>query len=187
MSRDPDPRVGILVISGMQGAGKSTVARLLAERFARGAWISADALQKMIVAGGEWPVGREPAGEDLAQLRLRLRNACLLAESFVAAGFAAVIDDIVIGSRVDDLLQDLAGRELHFVMLTPRLEVVKQRERGRGTQLWKTAAWMDEEIRQRTRRIGLWLDSSEQTAEQTTDEILARVFTEGRVERMLRR
>ena len=66
-------------------------------------------------------------------------------------------------------------------MLTPQLDVVKERERGRGTELWRTAAWMDDEIRQNTRRIGLWLDSSEQSAEQTVDEILARVFDEGRV------
>jgi len=50
---------------------------------------------------------------------------------------AAVIDELVIGSRVDDLLTDLTGHRLVFVMLTPRLEVVRRREAKRGTRLWK--------------------------------------------------
>ena len=90
----------IYVISGTQGAGKSTVAKLLAEQFSRGAWVSADALQRMIVAGRVWPEGPAMSGEAERQLWLRLKNACLLATSFVGLGIDAVIDDIVIGDRV---------------------------------------------------------------------------------------
>ena len=172
----------LFVISGTQGAGKSTVARLLAGRLERGAWVSADALQAMIVAGGRWPEGREMSPEAAAQLRLRLRNSCQLARSFVAAGFSAVVDDIVIGGRVEQLLDEMAGQRFVFVMLTPRGEVVRERERGRGTQLFVEWEWLIEEVEQRTRRIGLWLDSSEQTPEQTVDEILRRGWSEGLVE-----
>jgi hypothetical protein len=171
-----------VVISGTQGAGKSTVAQRLAAASERGAWISADTLQRMIVAGGRWPEGRTPSDEALAQLRLRLKHACLLGMSFANAGFTAVIDDLVIGSRFDDLLADLAGQRFVFVMLTPRLEVVRQREAGRGTRLWEHWAWLDDEIRHRTPRVGLWLDNSDQTPEETTAAILARGWTEGLVE-----
>ena len=171
----------IIVVSGMQGAGKSTVAAALAARFERGAHISADALQKMIVSGRVWP-SRESTdehgvvfGEAALQLRLRLRNACLLALSFAAAGITAVVDDIVIGGRVSDLRDELAGRPFDFVMLTPRLETVRLREAGRGTALHEVWGWMDEEIRLRTERLGLWLDSSEQTVAETVDEILRRL------------
>src|SRR5438034_8411511 len=125
----------LFVVSGTQGAGKSTVARELASSLDRGAWVSADALQEMIVSGRRWPERREMSPEAALQLRLRLRNACLLGLSFVAAGFSAVVDDIVVGSRVDDLLAELAGHRFVFVMLTPRPEVVRERERGRGTRL----------------------------------------------------
>jgi hypothetical protein len=57
--------------------------------------------------------------------------------SFVDAGFTAVLDDPVVGSRLDDLFQDLAGRRFIFVMLTPRLDVVRSRENSRGTQQWR--------------------------------------------------
>jgi predicted kinase len=172
----------IFVVSGTQGAGKSTVSDLLARRFERGAHVSADALQKMIVSGRRWPEGAAMSDEAERQLRLRLHNACLLARSFVAAGITAVVDDIIIGTRMDDLLDELAGESLVFVMLTPRLEVVRERERGRGTSHWEQwETLLDDELRNGTRRLGLWLDSSDQTPEQTVDEILARAWTEGLV------
>src|SRR5687767_1244947 len=101
----------------------------------------------MVVAGGRGPEGSTMAPEAERQLRLRLRHACLLGLSFVDAGFTAVVDDIVIGSRVDHLLEELAGHRFVFVMLTPRLDVVRQRELGRGTRLWEEWEWLDDEIR----------------------------------------
>jgi predicted kinase len=172
----------LFVVSGVQGAGKSTVSRLLAGRLGRGACVSADLLQRMIVAGGQWPEGPDLPPETARQLRLRLHHACLLGLSFVDAGFHAVVDDIVIGERLDHLLEELAGRRFVFVMLTPRREVVRERERGRGTQLWPEWEWLNDVVERQTRRIGLWLDTSDQTPEQTVDAILARAWTEGIVE-----
>jgi predicted kinase len=171
----------MFVISGTQGAGKSTVAQALAARFESGAWVSADLLQKMIVSGGRWPEGPAMSGTAERQLWLRLHHACLLAQSFVGNGITAVVDDLVIGTRVDQLLEILAAQTFVFVMLTPRLEVVRERERGRGTALWQQWEWLDDEIRTRTPRIGLWLDNSDLTVKQTVDEIVARAWTEGLV------
>jgi hypothetical protein len=166
----------------MQGAGKTTVAGLLARRFEHGVHISADAVQKMIVSGATWPEAREMSDDAARQLRLRLHNMCLLGASFQDAGFAAVLDDIIIGSRVDDLLNEMQGRQFFFVMLTPSLETVKEREAGRGTSLHNAWGWMDEEVRSRTRRIGLWIDSSDQTAEDTVAEIMRRYEGEALVQ-----
>jgi cytidylate kinase len=165
----------IVVISGMQGAGKSTVAEALAARLSRSACVHADTLQRMVVGGAAWPEAREMSNEAGRQLRLRLHNACLLAWSFRAAGFAAVVDDIVIGDRVQHLLEEMAGERFFFAMLTPRLEAVIERERGRGTSLYEAWAWMDEEVRERTPRIGLWLDTTDMTVEETVDVVLARL------------
>jgi predicted kinase len=178
VSREPT----LIVISGTQGAGKSTVAQALARRFERGAWVSADVLQKMIVSGGRWPEGADMSVDAEQQLRLRLTHACLLGRSFVAAGITAVVDDIVIGSRLDDLLEELAGQRFVFVMLTPRLDVVRERERGRGTNLWQQWEWLDDEVRTKTRRIGLWLDTSDLSVDETVDLILARAWTDGLVD-----
>jgi dephospho-CoA kinase len=93
----------IIVVTGNQGAGKTTVGRMLAGRFERGAHVEADILQKMIVTGGQWVTETSSPGEiaDEAglQLRLRLRNSCLVARSFYEARFTAIIDDIIVGER----------------------------------------------------------------------------------------
>jgi len=165
----------IVVVSGLPGAGKSTTSRLLAGHLGPAAHVEADRLQEMIVAGGVWPEGRrEMSPEAERQLRLRLGNACALARSFWQAGFSAVVDDIVIGSRMDDLLDDLDGIPFSFVMLLPDFEVVHRRWVEMSSPFAEVFGWIDDEIRQHTRRLGLWLDTSTLSAEQTVAAILDR-------------
>jgi hypothetical protein len=59
---------------------------------------------------------------------------------------------------------------------------VRERERDRGTRLFADWEWLSEEIEQRTRRIGLWIDSSGQTPEETVAQIRRRAWREGLVE-----
>ena len=170
----------ILVVTGIQAAGKSTVARLLARRFERGVHIEADVLYKMIVSGRVLP--EEPGvmpPEAQRQLRLRLHNACLLARSFHEAGFNVVIDDIIIGERYAHLQEELADLPFDLVVLAPRPEVVvKERDVQRGKQTVlgeRWAVYLDQELRATMAGIGAWIDNSEQTPQQTVDEIARRL------------
>jgi predicted ATPase len=165
---------GIFIISGIPGAGKTSVSRLLAARFERGVHIESDLLQEWIVSGGLWP-NEEPAEEAQRQLRLRTRNACMLADSFFAAGFTPVIDDVVIGKRLDDFLLDIRNGPVMFVLLTPSVDVVERRDASRGyKRVFSVWGYLDEVMRRETRRTGLWIDSSDLSAEATTDLILQR-------------
>jgi predicted kinase len=166
----------IIAITGIQAAGKSTVARLLAARLERGVHVEADALQRMIVSGGEWVGDPGPPSEEAGrQLRLRLRNMCLLGKSFFDHGFSVVLDDIIIGDRWQQLQEELEGYPFTLVVLAPRTEVVRDRDSRRGKPplgpQW--AEYLDAELRKTMTGVGTWVDSSAQTPNETVDAILA--------------
>ena len=162
----------IIVIAGLPGVGKSTVSHLVASRLGRAAHVEADRLQEMIVAGAVHPESSGPTGEAARQVRLRLRHATLLARSFVAAGFFAIIDDIIAGNRFDDLVEDLEGIPFSFVMLMRDLDVMKDEWRAIGSPFVDSFDWIDEEIREKTPRVGLWIDTTQMSVEETVDVVL---------------
>ncbi len=165
----------IFIVSGIPGAGKTTVSGLLARRFDRGVHLEADIFQKLIVTGGLFP-DQEPEDEAWRQLRLRSKHVAMLADSFLEAGFWPVIDDVVVGLRLLEVLEDIKSRPLYFVLLLPRLDVVEQRDRTREEKhVFGTWSYLDGVARTETPKQGLWLDSSDMTAEDTVDEILERL------------
>ena len=164
----------IFIVSGIPGAGKTTVSGLLARRFDRGVHLEADIFQKLIVTGGLFP-DKKPEEEAWRQLRLRSKHVAMLADSFLENGFWPVIDDVVVGLRLLDVLKDIKSRPLYFVLLLPSLAVVEQRDRTRDEKhVFDIWGHLDEVARTETPKQGLWLDSSAMSAEETVDEILRR-------------
>jgi len=180
-----DKEPALIVVTGIMAAGKSTIARLLAQQFARGVHVPADMLQHMIVSGGEWvKEPGEPGGEEARQLRLRLKHMCLLGRSFLEAGFTVVLDDIILGERWQHLQADLQGVPFSVVVLAPRVDVVaKLRDPGRAMPLvgeeW--AKYLDHVLRTTMAECGLWIDNSEQTPEETVYQILQSLWFEQHV------
>lgn len=160
-----------VLVSGIPGAGKTTVACALAKTWERGAHIEADALQGMIVAGGLWPDG-EPREEAMAQLHLRTRNAAALAANFVDAGIAAVVDDIlVVRERLEIYTETLAPRPVDLVVLAPPVEVALVRDAGRDKRVGDRWAHLDAEQREALGEVGLWIDSGDLDVAQTVELI----------------
>ncbi len=176
MKQPSDLRGAVVVVTGIMASGKSTVAQLLANRLPLAAHVRGDVFRRMIVAGRSEMTPGDP-GDAVDQLRLRYRLAALVADEYAAAGFTAVLQDIVLGPALTDYVGALRSRPRHLVVLAPRPEVVAAREAARdktGYGDWTVAA-LDDALRRDTPRLGLWLDTSEQTAEQTVDELLSRL------------
>ncbi|SCL67935.1 Adenylylsulfate kinase [Micromonospora eburnea] len=173
---------GVVLITGIMAAGKSTVAELLAQRLSRSVHLRGDVFRRMIVSG-QAAMTAELSDEAWRQLRLRYDLAATVADRYAAEGFTVVLQDIVIGAELPAMVERIRHRPLAVVVLAPRAEVVAVRERDRPKQGygdWPVADF-DAGFRADTPRIGLWLDTSAQTPEETVDEILSRAWTAGRI------
>lgn len=183
-SRPPQPpEQAVVLITGIQAAGKSTVAQLLAERLDHSVHVRGDVFRRMVVSGRA-DMTSEPTAEALAQLWLRHRLTAIACNTYCEAGFTVVAQDVILGEYLTDMVRLIRWRPLLLVVLTPRPEVVAARDAARGKRdAYRdlTIAALDTELRERTPRLGLWLDTSDLTPEQTVDAILAHAWTEGRV------
>lgn len=171
---------GCLLITGTPGAGKTTVSQLVAERLPRSARLDGDEFGMMLVSGwanmldadGAW----NPGPEGQRQLQLRAINVCSTADNFADAGYTPVVD-IVIETRaeLDFIAGRLRARPLMLVVLSPPLEVARRRNATRAVE-----ARVDYDFAPLARNqqrelgdLGWWLDSGDQTPEQTADLIVA--------------
>ncbi|AKU17310.1 AAA family ATPase [Luteipulveratus mongoliensis] len=164
---------GVVLIVGVPGAGKSTVARALAERFERSACIEGDLIQHELTARGLVAPGQQPPEEEYLQLALRWRNCASLADNFVAAGFTAVVEHAVsVPLFVEQFQRDLTARPLSLIVLAPCLEVALARDAVRHKQVAHHFVHMDAEMREKLRDWGWWIDTSELTVTETVDAII---------------
>lgn len=170
----------IVLITGIQAAGKSTVAQALAERLERSVHVRGDLFRRMVVNGRVEMGPADPPPEALRQLRLRYALAAKVADGYAEAGFTVVLQDIVIGPFLGEMVEAIKTRPLHVVVLAPRPEVVQAREDARRAERGKvaykpgdeTVTQLDAYMRRETPRLGLWLDTSDLKVAETVEAIL---------------
>jgi cytidylate kinase len=174
----------VVLITGISAAGKSTVADALARRFERGVHVKGDVFRRMVVTGRQ-EMTASPSPEAWRQLRLRYRLGAHVAEAYHEAGFAVVVQDVVLGPVLDEYVDSIRSRPLVVVVLAPQPAVVAAREASRAKVAYRGGLdeikAFDRGLRADTPTLGLWLDTSALTVDQTVDAIVERGLAEGSI------
>jgi predicted kinase len=166
---------GCVLVSGMPGAGKSTVSALAAGLMPRGAQVKGDDVNQMIRSGRVWFMGT-PKEEALRQDELCNRNMCSLANNFVDFGFTVFMDTVVADrAELDFLLALLSPRPVRLVTLAPGIEVCQHRNatRDRNEQFaFDGYDRLEADMKRELGDIGWWFDTSTLTAAETAEQLV---------------
>lgn len=175
---DAEAVSGCVIVTGMPGAGKTTITTLVAESLPRGAQIGGDAVNAMIRGGHVWFMGA-PTEEALRQDELCNRNMCGLANNFVDFGFTVLMDTVLADlSELDFFMAMMSPRPVRLVVLNPGINVCKARNAGRDLEEqfeFDGYERLEADMKREFGGIGWWLDTAAQTAEQTAEKVAAEV------------
>lgn len=172
----------VVLVTGMQAAGKSTIAPLLAARMGPpAATLDGDVFYRGVVAGAE-VMTPDPSAEAVRQLELRYDASALVAQHYADNGFDFVCSDIVLGEHVERWFSRLRNVDPYLVVLVPSVESIVTREVGRGGgNAYRDWQEPDGSLEDGVRalqagldgipRRGLWLDTTGKTPAETVDAI----------------
>jgi cytidylate kinase len=178
----PQARRAVILVTGIQAAGKSTIAQLLAERLPLSVHVRGDLFRRMII-NGRADITPDPTSEAVRQLRLRYQLSATVSDAYFQAGFTVIVQDVILGSHLAEMTAMIRSRPLLVIVLAPQAAAIADREESRDKTAYGPWAieQLDTALRHETPRLGLWLDTSSQTPAETADEILSRAWAEARV------
>jgi chloramphenicol 3-O-phosphotransferase len=169
----------IFLISGVPGAGKSTVARRLMERFPRGIHISVDSIRAAAVSGYADPT--QPWTEEThRQFELAREVAAYWAGRYADAGFAVAIEDVINPEEGAEMVAALSPRPVRRILLLPSGDTLLHRNATRTNKSFDTSVLVETIERLHEEFKGHdWLDwivlqTDAETPEETVHRMLSR-------------
>lgn len=159
----------IVLISGSINSGKSTVAKLLAQKLGNTAVVEVDALRDFIA----WMPLQEA-------VPLNLKNAASVTRNFVQEGMNVVIPYPLSKANYDHLVADISTLNvpIHAFTLAPTLEVALQNRGDRELTEWEIERIKHHyDIGINSPEFGIVLDNGQQTAADTVSEMMNRIST----------
>jgi predicted kinase len=117
----------LFILSGSPASGKTTVAKALLQQFIFGFYVPVDTLRNWVLSGISDPIGSLD-DETERQFSLARDTAASVAQIYLKAGFAVVIDDVVFPPQVATHYDPVfADHEVYKILLKPDLEVAYDR------------------------------------------------------------
>ncbi|MBI1279087.1 MAG: phosphotransferase [Anaerolineaceae bacterium] len=159
-------------------AGKSTIAQAAAERLPKSVHLRGDLFRRMMI-NGQVAIQPPLSDEALGQLRLRYQLAAQAADTYCAAGFTVVYQDVIIGEILNEVVALHQRWPLYVVVLCPSPAAALERDANRHKQTYSgwTPEGLDASLRDETPKIGLWLDTTSLTVDETVDAIFNQLET----------
>ena len=167
---------GCVIVTGMPGAGKTTITDLVARRLPRAAQVVGDTVNIMVRSGFVWFMGK-PTEEALRQDELCNRNMCCLANNFIDFGFTVLMDTVLADrAELDFFIALMSPRPVRLVVLAPGIETCRYRNARRNPEEqfeFDGYERLEADMERAFGDIGWWLDTSAITAERTADRLVA--------------
>jgi len=122
----------VLILTGPAGAGKNTIAHSLAKIREKCAVVDIDLVRWMVLQPHKAPWEGEEGKE---QVRLGVKNGCMLAKNFAEEGYDVVILDVIPDEIAEIYKNKLEGLNPKIVLLLPSFGEVQKRNSSRPTRL----------------------------------------------------
>ncbi|MDQ6873859.1 MAG: AAA family ATPase [Actinomycetota bacterium] len=167
---------GCVIVTGMPGAGKTTITALVARLLPRAAQVGGDTVNAMIGSGSVSFLDK-PTEEALRQDELCNRNLCGLANNFIDFGFTVLMDTVLADrTELDFCLALRSPRPVRLVVLAPGIVTCKYRNARRDPEHqfeFDGYERLEADMKREFGDVAWWLDTSAMTADQTAEMMVA--------------